>query len=875
MSTFTENATPELEDAPGESIFPPEDFRDGLAPHDSDVFLLLLGQSGAGKTTFISHCTDNKDLFKDGDPWRCFSRPYKPEEKKGDGTEEVKIYRCELELHPPRNVYLIDTPGFGHKTRKDAEALHEIADFLARAHGLIHIHGVLYFQAIVEDGLIIKRRTLGYMDLAVDICGEKVMKDHATLVVTKWEDPPVPEGCERQLIQYEESEGRLRYWREAISKAANCYFRLVKDSRESAMELLKQFQSSQPMVPLGPLQLQEELAGEHSSLCETAAGQRLQMHLELKIHRAASDIKGLQGLVPENPEKPLPSEDFGPAAVLDSLVSVIRENQTKIGECMSELRILKSSFECQFSKTLREEVRQREVDTQTGQRIIDGLYDRIVRLAKEAARQGSLSEPNPGMIQDYLLRKLDLKSASFNTCDRPISIHDFRSKKCEWETLIATRASKARHSQSKYLQYPLLELLPSTLGRDPLEVFSKDSNANASQYRMLYNLTQTGIAPMLKTSLEKTPNVEMFLTSRDDRGFTPLHIAVERGSLEMTEALLAKMTEQDMYIQDNYGYTPLALAVLKERWALVNAIAPSFSNPAGFTVANMFAFKEILSSPPSVLKPFLELSESDPKFWKLRTEDDSTILHVAMGLDRPCANICFDTIYSAPTNELHELLNYTNRYGLTAIAQAALNGRLTNILEFAQRFGNRVRMREVINKGSRLGTPFFLAATRGHLECAQALLSLGANPDRLEFCGLTTDNWIKSCTGVVTELRKNDESTMTAALESQAKLWVTVVFDSLGSYAQTVSLRSRQYLLSKNYEDLLSDPVLLYQLSQHYFNLAERIYLIKAAGRLKERKELLLVPHVETGITLYALYIYALRERFGFLLSRCDRLPGF
>jgi type IV secretory pathway VirB4 component len=34
-----------------------DDFRDGFQPQDSDIFIAVMGVTGAGKSTFISHCT--------------------------------------------------------------------------------------------------------------------------------------------------------------------------------------------------------------------------------------------------------------------------------------------------------------------------------------------------------------------------------------------------------------------------------------------------------------------------------------------------------------------------------------------------------------------------------------------------------------------------------------------------------------------------------------------------------------------------------------------------------------------------------------------------------------------------------------------------
>jgi type IV secretory pathway VirB4 component len=35
-----------------------QDFRDGFQPRESDAFIAVMGVTGSGKSTFISHCAD-------------------------------------------------------------------------------------------------------------------------------------------------------------------------------------------------------------------------------------------------------------------------------------------------------------------------------------------------------------------------------------------------------------------------------------------------------------------------------------------------------------------------------------------------------------------------------------------------------------------------------------------------------------------------------------------------------------------------------------------------------------------------------------------------------------------------------------------------
>lgn len=78
-------------------------FRDGYEPKEGDMFLAVLGVTGAGKSTFISKCTD-KEVSIGHNLQAC--------------TQEVGVFLCK---HRGVNVYLIDTPGFDDTDRSDTE----------------------------------------------------------------------------------------------------------------------------------------------------------------------------------------------------------------------------------------------------------------------------------------------------------------------------------------------------------------------------------------------------------------------------------------------------------------------------------------------------------------------------------------------------------------------------------------------------------------------------------------------------------------------------------------------------------------------------------------------------------------------------------
>ncbi|KAF3191434.1 hypothetical protein TWF788_006033 [Orbilia oligospora] len=789
------------EDAPGESIFRPEDFRDGLAPRDSDIVLLLIGPWGAGKT----------------------------------------VHRCELNLST--NIYFIDTPGFGHVTRKDAETLHEIADFLVKAHWSLPIHGVLYFQPITDNDFTLN--AVEYMDVLKSMCGDKVLKN-ATLVTTKWEDLEKAPLALVQSPEEIENSGKVRYWRQIIGmNAPHEYYRHSKNTKKSAMELLNLFKDFRPESsrPPDPLLLQVELTSNYTALHQTRAGAELDLFFKNSTARNNLQITSWEESLARNLHL---EQDLYPELSRD-IAAEIEIMRDEIERYQEERRVLAGEFQTWFLINLRKGRIQRDLDLLHGQRVIEGLYYRFSLLTNEAIRQGGLSEATIDALHKYLDRQPITKSISYNPCEAPVTFQEFRTGMMEWDSLVISQAS----SSGPWLA-------------SKRDQFRKDFT-NPQDETRLQVAARSGDRKRVKELLETISNLTYSLTRENSKGSTPLHIAVETGNREMVELLVPVMTQQNIYIKDKYGYSPLALAMINNYWSIVTEITPDHRNPFGFRIADNFAFKELLHSPPDVLKRFLALSIKDPGFWGLRTEDENTILHIAMDIDMPRANLCFNVIESASAKVLDELLNHNNIYGLTAMAQAAANGRRENIREFVRRFKSRVRMRDVVNKGSRHGTPFFLAVTRGHLECAQTLLYLNPNQNRLELCGLNTKDWIKFCTGTVTEVTKKDKST-----ERQVKT-ITLTFDlsiNVTSYTKTVVEKSRRYLLEKHHTNLLSDPILLCQLSQHYFNSIERIPLIKA-GRTKDLNALLSIDSIGNGITLYALYLYALRKRHGYSVIRC------
>ncbi|OCK89283.1 uncharacterized protein K441DRAFT_284274 [Cenococcum geophilum 1.58] len=246
-----------------------------------------MGVTGAGKSTFISHCSD--DTIEIGRNLNgCKFSQAEPSYytlTESLGTNTVSVYACNFS--PTQTVYLIDTPGFDDTNRSDTEVLREVASWLTASYSnKIRLSGIIYFHRISD--LRMQGSAKKNLFLFQKLCGSEALKN-VVLATTMWDRVNFDEGLgrEKQLVETQEFWG----W---MMKQGSRIFRHSNDHL-SARRLIDIFLAKPTTITL---ELQNQMVNKHLSLEQTDAGITLEVELlkerkrwERRLREAQEEMK--------------------------------------------------------------------------------------------------------------------------------------------------------------------------------------------------------------------------------------------------------------------------------------------------------------------------------------------------------------------------------------------------------------------------------------------------------------------------------------------------------------------------------------------------------------------------------------------------------
>ncbi|KAI0581321.1 MMR-HSR1 multi-domain protein [Pyrenophora tritici-repentis] len=223
------------------------------------IGFLVMGLTGAGKSTFISQLTHQEAEVG---------------HSLNSCTADVIPY--EYRLPNGKVIHLIDTPGFDDTSTDYAGVFKKIAAFLCIVcdgpRKAFTIGGLIYVHRITDVRM--SGSSLKSLRIFEKICGEQCFQ-HVTIVTTMWDQLQSPESNEAATIREKTLRERPEFFGALVGAGAM----MERHSNEqSARNIVEQLENKQRDISL---QLQQEMKRSVTTkLEESTAGQYLEGELE-------------------------------------------------------------------------------------------------------------------------------------------------------------------------------------------------------------------------------------------------------------------------------------------------------------------------------------------------------------------------------------------------------------------------------------------------------------------------------------------------------------------------------------------------------------------------------------------------------------------
>ncbi|KAK3343124.1 hypothetical protein B0H65DRAFT_510082 [Neurospora tetraspora] len=240
-------------------------------PRPTDIIVAVMGMTGSGKSTFISHCVG------------------------------------------------VDLGIVGHGLQGYSEVLKAIGVWMGDTYSKnIKLNGIIYLHRITDPRMVGSAKK--NLFIFKKLCGQNALK-HVTLATTMWEavQPSDGERRERELLETQE------FWGYMQSKGADVERHY--NNRESAMRILSKFFTEEQVVTT----LQRELVEGKKEVLDTAAGMELnseyrvmEENLKRELQRTVEDLKEAQKAKDEESAREL--EKYR-KQVDDKIAQVLRDRE--------------------------------------------------------------------------------------------------------------------------------------------------------------------------------------------------------------------------------------------------------------------------------------------------------------------------------------------------------------------------------------------------------------------------------------------------------------------------------------------------------------------------------------------------------------------
>ncbi|KAK3503370.1 P-loop containing nucleoside triphosphate hydrolase protein [Neurospora crassa] len=278
-----------------------------LEPRPTDIIVAVMGMTGSGKSTFISHCM-GVDLGIVGHGLQGY-------------TQAVDCYM--FRHSESVNVYLVDTPGFDDTNLTDSDVLKAIGTWMGDTYSKdIKLNGIIYLHRITDPRMVgsAKKNLIIFKKL----CGQDALKN-VTLATTMWEAVPQSDGerREHELLETPEFWG---YMRSKGAKVERHY-----NNRDSAMQILSEFFTEEQVVTA----MQEELVNGKKKLSDTEAGMELNSEYRKLEEKLARQLQDRMDELEEAQKK----KDYESTAFLKECRKQLNDQLAQVSQQREELNV--------------------------------------------------------------------------------------------------------------------------------------------------------------------------------------------------------------------------------------------------------------------------------------------------------------------------------------------------------------------------------------------------------------------------------------------------------------------------------------------------------------------------------------------------------
>ncbi|KAL2867562.1 uncharacterized protein BJX67DRAFT_380913 [Aspergillus lucknowensis] len=317
-------------------------------PQASDVYVAVMGVTGSGKSTFISHLTDEEVTVGNG-LYAC--------------TQEVAVYRCKQS--GPVNIWLVDTPGFDDTHRSDTDVLREIAAWLTHSFSSqdVILNGMIYLHRIID--IRMQGSALKNLFMFKKLCGRDALKN-VILATTMWEQvsPEDGERRERELARTSE------FWGEMILRGAQ--IKRHWNNGESAWELVNIFASKDSTRQKAVLNIQDEMVVQKKPLDKTDAGLELENSLIQEREKWSRELEETREMMRE-----------ALAAKDKESLELLRETEAKMNKRIEKAQRASEELKVDMQKMHRDHIskfeKELEILTLGTEKRIQGVENALMK----------------------------------------------------------------------------------------------------------------------------------------------------------------------------------------------------------------------------------------------------------------------------------------------------------------------------------------------------------------------------------------------------------------------------------------------------------------------------------------------------------------